>query len=49
MQYISRYQSPMVKILLAADEIGLTDDGLRDKNILPFIWKRTRGKRTSRV
>ena len=34
MQYISHYSSPIGEILLAADEIGLTDCGLRDKNRL---------------
>ena len=32
--YTCKYQSPLGDILLAADEIGLTGYGLKDRNIL---------------
>ena len=40
MQYTSHFCSPLGRILLAADDVGLTGPGLRGRNILPAIWMR---------
>lgn len=38
MQYISYYDSPLGKMLLAADEIGLTGVWFDEQKYLPVVW-----------